>query len=74
MTQQVKQIIYLEKGCRDATHEEDWYQCIGINPTTFEVVDKVELVFESDIPDTNYVKQTWDNILSVYELKGWKLQ
>lgn len=67
-------IIYLVKGYTDATCEEDWFQCIGINKNTFKIVDKEELIFESDIPDTSYVEQTWDNIFSIFKLKGWRLQ
>jgi len=67
-------IVYLVKGWIDATKEDDWFQCIGIDTETFEVVDKEELVFELDIPDTNYVEQNWENVLSLYELKGWRLQ
>jgi hypothetical protein len=67
-------IIYLVKGYVDATDEDDWFQCIGIDKNTFEVVDKEELIFESDIPDTSYIEQTWDNILPCYQWKGWRLQ
>ena len=44
-------IIYLEKGWIDATNEEDYYQCIGVNTETFKVVDDEELIFKYDLPD-----------------------
>ncbi len=70
----MQELIYLVKGYVDATSEEDWFQCIGINPKTFEIEDKEELIFESDIPDTSYVKQEWNEIFSIYQLKGWRKQ
>lgn len=69
----MNKIVYLTKGWRDSVDEEDWFQCIGIDTETFEIVDKEELIFESDIPDTSYVEQNWNNILSLYKLKGWRI-
>jgi len=67
-------IIYLVKGWTDATCEDDWFQCIGIDKNTFEIVDRKELIFESDVPDTSYGEQTWEHILELYKMKGWRLQ
>ena len=67
-------VIYLVKGYVDAINEEDWFQCIGINTKTFEIVDKEKLIFESDLPDNSYVFQDWENILENYKMKAWRLQ
>ncbi len=66
--------VYLEKGWIDATNEEDYYQCIGIDTHTFEIVDKEELIFEEDLPEINYKNKNREEVLSSYKLKGWREQ
>ena len=66
--------VYLEKGWIDATNEEDYYQCIGIDTHTFEIVDKEELIFEEDLPKINYKNKNREEVLSSYKLKGWREQ
>ena len=66
--------VYLEQGWVDATNEEDYYQCIGIDTHTFEIVDKEELIFEEDLPEINYKNKNWEEVLSSYKLKGWREQ
>ena len=66
--------VYLEKGWVDATNEEDYYQCIGVDTETFKVVDDEELIFEDDLPDQQRLSYSynWEKALEKYKMKGWR--
>lgn len=63
--------IYLVKGWIDATDEDDWFQRIGIDTETFEVVDNEELIFEDDLPDEQWLSYSynWEEALEKYKMK-----
>ena len=70
-----KMIQYLCKGWIDATDEEDWFQCIGVDTETFLPVDVEELIFEEDLPDKEYLKtvDNWEDALEIYKDKKWRV-
>ena len=75
MDKNYKMIQYLCKGWIDATDEEDWFQCIGVDTETFLPVDTKELIFESDLPDECWLieAKTWEDALEIYKDKKWRV-
>ena len=69
-------IVYLEKGYIDTTDEENRYQYIGVDTETFKVIDDGELVFESDLPNEQWLSYSynWEEALEKYKIKGWREQ
>ena len=75
MGKNYKMIQYLCKGWVDATDEDDWFQCIGVDTETFLPVDVEELVFESDLPDEFDLEtvNNWEEALEIYKYKKWRI-
>jgi hypothetical protein len=75
MTIHSQNIVYLVKNWSSdiftPTQENDYFQYIGINTSTLEIVDREICITNNDVPNTDNLK-TWNEVYELYKLKGWK--